>query len=105
MYIKEMKDDYELILCKVNGRPMGIIFYENISSISRGIEKVSELSFTVNKFYGKDKLENPLYNELKIERLINLNNTETYVIKNIVERNETIKTITAYSREKKLYKV
>ena len=104
MYIKEIKDDYELILCKVNGRPMGIIFYENISSISRGIEKVSELSFTVNKFYGKDKLENPLYNELKIERLINLNNTETYVIKNIVEKNETIKTITAYSREKKLYK-
>ena len=105
MFIKELKDSYELILCKINGKPMGKIFYESLTSLSRGIEKVSELSFTVNKYYGVEGLENPLYNELKTERLIILDNIETYVIKNIVEQNETIKTVTAYSREKKLFRI
>lgn len=105
MFIKELKDSYELILCKINGKPMGKIFYESLTSLSRGIEKVSELSFTVSKYYGVEKLENPLYNELKTERLIMLDNIETYVIKNIVEQNETVKTVTAYSREKKLFRI
>lgn len=105
MFIKELKDSYELILCKINGKPMGKIFYESLTSLSRGIEKVSELSFTVNKYYGVERLENPLYNELKTERLIMLDNIETYVIKNIVEQNETVKTVTAYSREKKLFRI
>ena len=105
MFIKELKDSYKLVLCKINGEPMGTIFYENLSSLSKGIEKVSELSFTVNKFYGAEGLENPLYNELKTERLINLDDMETYVIKNIVEQNETIKTVTAFSREKKLFRI
>ena len=105
MFIKELKDSYELILCKINGKPMGKIFYESLTSLSRGIEKVSELSFTVNKYYGVERLENPLYNELKTERLIILDNIETYVIKNIVEQNETVKTVTAYSREKKLFRI
>ena len=105
MFIKELKDSYELILCKINGKPMGKIFYESLTSLSRGIEKVSELSFTVNKYYGVEGLENPLYNELKTERLIILDNIETYVIKNIVEQNETVKTVTAYSREKKLFRI
>ena len=105
MFIKELKDSYELILCKINGKPMGKIFYESLTSLSRGIEKVSELSFTVNKYYGVEGLENPLYNELKTERLIMLDNIETYVIKNIVEQNETVKTVTAYSREKKLFRI
>lgn len=105
MFIKELKDSYELILCKINGKPMGKIFYESLTSLSRGIEKVSELSFTINKYYGVEGLENPLYNELKTERLIILDNIETYVIKNIVEQNETVKTVTAYSREKKLFRI
>ena len=105
MFIKELKDSYELILCKINGQPMGVIFYETLSTLSRGIEKVSELSFTVDKYFGKEGEINPLYDELKTERLINLDNTETYVIKNISEQNETKKTVTAYSREKKLFRI
>ena len=104
MYIKELKDNYTLILCKMNGEPMGTIFYQDITSISKGIQKISELTFTVSKYYGKDNSINPLYNELKNERFINLDNIETYVIKNIKETNETTKVVTAYSREKKLSK-
>ena len=102
MLIKGLKDSYKLVLCKINGEPVGTIFYENLSSLSKGIEKVSELSFTVNKYYGKEGNINPLYNELKTERLINLDDEETYVIKNITEQNDTIKTVTAFSREKKM---
>lgn len=105
MLIKGLKDNYKLVLCKINGEPVGTIFYENLSSLSKGIEKVSELSFTVNKYYGKEGNINPLYNELKTERLINLDNKETYVIKNITEQNDTIKTVTAFSREKKLFRI
>ena len=104
-FIKGLKDSYTLILCKISGEKVGTIFYENLTSLSRGIEKVSELSFTVNKYYGKDGQENPLYNELKVERLIKLDDTETYVIKNITEQNNTLKTVTAFSREKKLFKI
>lgn len=104
MYIKELKNNYTLTLCKMNGEPMGTIFYQDITSISKGIQKISELTFTVSKYYGKDNSINPLYNELKNERFINLDDTETYVIKNIKETNEVTKVITAYSREKKLSK-
>ena len=104
-FIKELKDKYTLVLCKINGEPVGTIFYENLSSLSRGIEKVSELSFTVNKYYGKEGKINPLYDELKVERLINLDEKETYVIKNITEQNNTLKTVTAFSREKKLFRI
>ena len=105
MFIKELKDSYKLVLCKINGEPVGTIFYENLSSLSRGIEKVSELSFTVGKYYGKDGNINPLYDELKTERLINLDDKETYVIKNIAEQNNETKTVTAFSREKKLFRI
>ena len=103
MYIKELKDSYTLILCKMSGEHLGIIFYEDIT-ISRGIEKISEMTFTINKYYGMNKEINPLYNELKNERFIELDDIETYVIKSVTENNDTTKTIKAYSREKKMCK-
>ena len=104
MYIRELKDKYTLILCKMSGEKMGTIYYQDITSISKGIQKISELTFTVNKYYGTNNDINPLYDELKNERFINLDDTETYVIKNIREINDTKKEVTAYSREKKLCK-
>ena len=103
MRIKGAKDSYSLILCKMNGKRMGMIPCE-IVEIKRGIKTVSEITFTVNKYYGEDNKLNILYDELKDERIIELGKDECYVIKNIVETNETIKTVTAYSREKKLFK-
>ena len=103
MRIKGAKDSYSLILCKMNGKRMGMIPCE-IVEIKRGIKTVSEITFTVNKYYGEDNKLNILYDELKDERFIELDKDECYVIKNIVETNETIKTVTAYSREKKLFK-
>lgn len=105
MRIRGVKDSYTLILCKMNGQRMGIIPYTSIENIKRGIKTVSELTFTVSKYYGENNEINLLYDEIKSERFIYLDEDECYVIKNITEKNETIKTVTAYSREKKLFKI
>ena len=105
MRIRGVKDSYTLILCKMNGQRMGIIPYTSIENIKRGIKTVSELTFTVSKYYGENNEINPLYDEIKSERFIYLDEDECYVIKNITEKNEKIKTVTAYSREKKLFKI
>lgn len=104
MRIRGAKDSYTLILCKMNGKKMGMIPYTSVE-IKRGIKIVSELSFTVSKYYGEDDKLNILYDELKTERFIYLDEDECYVIKSISEQNEKIKTVTAYSREKKLFKI
>ena len=104
MKIRGAKDSYTLILCKMNGQRMGMIPYSSVDSIKRGINSVSELTFSVHKYYGEENLRNPLYDELKTERFIELDNDECYVIKNISEVNERLKSVTAYSREKKLFK-
>ena len=104
MRIRGVKDSYTLILCKMNGKKMGMIPYTSVE-IKRGIKTVSELSFTVSKYYGEDNKLNILYDELKTERFIYLDEDECYVIKSISEQNEKIKTVTAYSREKKLFKI
>ena len=104
MRIRGVKDSYTLILCKMNGQRMGMIPYSSVDSIKRGINSVSELTFSVHKYYGEENLRNPLYDELKTERFIELDEDECYVIKNISEVNESLKSVTAYSREKKLFK-
>ena len=104
MRIRGAKDSYTLILCKMNGKKMGMIPYTSVE-IKRGIKTVSELNFTVSKYYGEDNKLNILYDELKTERFIYLDEDECYVIKSISEQNEKIKTVTAYSREKKLFKI
>ena len=104
MRIRGVKDSYTLILCKMNGKKMGMIPYTSVE-IKRGIKTVSELSFTVSKYYGEDNKLNILYDELKTERFIYLDEDECYVIKSISEQNEKVKTVTAYSREKKLFKI
>ena len=104
MRIRGAKDSYTLILCKMNGKKMGMIPYTSVE-IKRGIKTVSELSFTVSKYYGEDNKLNILYDELRTERFIYLDENECYVIKSISEQNEKIKTVTAYSREKKLFKI
>ena len=104
MRIRGVKDSYTLILCKMNGQRMGMIPYSSVDSIKRGINSVSELTFSVHKYYGEENLRNPLYDELKTERFIELDDDECYVIKNISEVNERLKSVTAYSREKKLFK-
>ena len=100
-----MKSSYTLILCKMSGKEVGMIPNAIVENIKRGIKTVSELTFSVSKYCGAENTLNPLYNELKTERFIKWKTTECYVIKNIKEINENTKQVTAYSREKKLFKI
>ena len=104
MRIRGAKDSYTLILCKMICKKMVMIPYTSVE-IKRGIKTVSELSFTVSKYYGENNELNILYDELKTERFIYLDEDKCYVIKSISEKKKKIKTVTAYSREKKLFKI
>lgn len=48
---------------------------------AKGVKTVSEFTFSVNKYYGENNEINPLYDELKTERFIFLDEDECYVIK------------------------
>lgn len=100
--VKNVKDSYTLILTKMNGQKMGYIHYDKVTKLSRGIKRISELEFTINKYYGVDNDYNPLYDELQNERFIELDNEEIFVIKDVKKNKNNQKTVIAYGKEKKL---
>ena len=101
--IKNVKSSYVLVLTKMNGENVGFIPYD-IIELSRGIKTVSELSFTVNKYYGADNSLNVIYDELKVGRCIKLDDEETFVIHEITTSKNLVKTVRAFGKEKKLFK-
>lgn len=102
MKIRGAKDSYNLILSKMNGKKLGIIPCSIIESMQKGVKTVSEFTFSVNKYYGENNEINPLYDELKTERFIFLDEDECYVIKNISEENEKKKNYNSLFKRKKI---
>lgn len=103
--VKNVKSKHTLILSKMNGKKMGYIHCDTVTKLYRGIKVISELEFTVNKYYGAENTYNPLYNELQNERIIDLDDEESFVIKNVKKIGNNKKQVTAYSREKKLARI
>lgn len=106
--INEIKDKYEILLHKVNEETIGSIPMDFLISISNSLNEIGQISLEINKYYinqiNKKKMEYPLYNEIKNERMISLDGY-MYVIKEIKEdKKNKSKSITAYSKEKKLEK-
>ena len=107
--IKEIKNNYKITLHKVNEKVIGELPFECLVNVSKKIDDYSQIELRVKKEYyfqlGKIPTRYPLYDEIKNERLIGLNK-ELYVIKQVTEDEKNgIKTITAYSLEKKLEKI
>lgn len=107
--INEIKDSYRILLHKVNEDPIGELLFSTLDSIKNSMNEVGQIQLTVNKYYinqiGKIKKIYPYYDEIKNERMISLDGS-FYVIKDIKEDTKNdIKTITAYSKEKKLEKI
>lgn len=106
--INEIKDKYEILLHKVNEETIGSIPMDFLISVSNSLNEIGQISLEINKYYinqiNKKKIEYPLYNEIKNERMISLDGY-MYVIKEIKEdeKNKS-KSVTAYSKEKKLEK-
>ncbi len=108
--IKSLPKEFNLVLCKVNKTPLAEIPSKFIDEITRSINDMDTISLTIpyNTIdeYTKQKIKNPLYDLIKDERLICLNDSEYYVVKedkfNKINGDKTIK---AYSREYKLGKI
>lgn len=107
--INEIKDSYRILLHKVNEDPICELLFSTLDSVKNSLNEVGQIELTVNKYYisqiGKIKKRYPYYDFIKNERMISLDGA-FYVIKDIKEdtKNDT-KTVTAYSKEKKLEKI
>lgn len=107
--INEIKDSYRILLHKVNEEPIGELLFSTLNSIKNSMNEVGQIELTVNKYYisqiGKVKKKYLPYDDIKNERMISLDGA-FYVIKDIKEDTKNdVKTITAYSKEKKLEKI
>ena len=108
--IKSLPKNFDLTLCKVNKTPLAEIPSKFIDEINKSINDIDTISLTipynVADEYTKKKIKNPLYDLIKDERLLCLNGSEYYVIKedklNRINGNKVVK---AYSREYKLGKI
>ena len=111
-YIELTKVDinYDVALCKANKSIVSYMKDAIVTSIDRKVDDIGEIQVEIPK-YVKDrfthkKIKNHYYDEVKTERLILLNDTEYFVIKDVTESigEGSVKTITAYSLEHKLTK-
>ena len=109
IFINKLDREFELELCKVNKDPISPIDVKYVDSITRSLNEIDKIELTIPKTikngFMKDVI-NPLWNDIKDERLICLNNKDYFVIKtNTFNTDESKKSITAYSREYKLGKI
>lgn len=109
--ILNIDKDFELMLCKPNKFPIGILSTAKITSIKRIIDNIDSLEFEINEMYD-DRFErvkkiNNLYGEIHEERLVQLNENEYFVIKSISEEKGDInkKIVSASSLEQKLSRI
>ena len=109
IFINKLYREFDLELCKVNKSPICVIPKEYVKSITRSLNETDVMELTIPKIIqdaNMNSIINPLWEEMKDERLICLNGSEYFVIKtNTFKSSDTVKNITAYSREYKLGKI
>ena len=109
IFISKLDRDFELELCKVNKDTISPIDVKFVDSITRSLNEIDKIELTIPKTIKNGFMEdiiNPLWNDIKDERLICLNEKDYFVIKtNTFNTDESKKSITAYSREYKLGKI
>ena len=109
IFINKLDREFELELCKVNKTPICTIDSKFIDNITRSLNEIDKIDLTIPKTIKDGYMKNiinPLWNEIKDERLICLNGKDYFVIKtNSFGTDDNKKSITAYSREYKLSKI
>lgn len=109
IFVNQLNREFDLELCKVNKHPICTIPREYVKSITRSLNETDRMELTIPKIVqdaNMNSIVNPLWEEMKDERLICLNGKDYFVIKtNTFNSKETVKNITAYSREYKLGKM
>ena len=109
IYLNKMTRDFNLELCKVNKKVLCGIPIKSLNSINRSISDIDTIEISIDKYIYNSQMKkvlNPLWNDMKDERLICLNSNEYFVIKeNKFQSLDNKKNITAYSLEYKLGKI
>ena len=109
IFIDKLNREFKLELCKVNKDVVCSIPTSFLESLSRSLSEIDKLEITVDKYITDQigrKTLNPLWTEVKEERLVCLNNSEYFVIKvNTYRSTENQLSITAHSLEYKLGKI
>ena len=106
--VKGIEDKYSIELCKTNETPIGALPSDCLDSLTCKLCDLDEAKLTVHKYYysniGKIKLGFYLYDEIKPERIITLNNRK-FIIKSVEEDDKNkIKILLCYAKQKKLEK-
>lgn len=109
MKIKQLRTINKLELCKINKTIIGEIPVKFLTEEECKLDEIGTLNLQIPKYFQDNhtlkKTEVLIYDDLKNERFIKVNESDYYVIKEIKEdKINKVKTITAYSYEKKLEK-
>lgn len=109
IYLDKLNRDFKLELCKVNRDIICSVPNSCLESLSRSLTEIDTMELKVKKYisdFSSKKVLNPLWSEIKEERLICLNGAEYFVIKvNDYKSSENELYITAHSLEYKLGKI
>lgn len=104
MNIKSITSIENLVLCKLNKRPIGELSTSYIASSESYIDEIPKITLkiykTITSQVKKENKINPLYDEIKPKRYLLLNDKNYYIIEDIKESKISgIKEVTAYSGE------
>ena len=82
IYIDKLNREFDLELCKVNKNPIAPVDSKYINSITRSLNDIDKIELTIPKIIKNGFMEdvlNPLWNEIKSERLLCLNGKDYFV--------------------------
>lgn len=104
MNIKNIKTIESLILCKLSKKPIGELSVSYVDSLESYIDETEKMTLKVYRNITnpitKEKILNPLYDEIKPKRYLLLNDEDYYIIEEIKESKISgVKEISAYSGE------
>lgn len=118
LYVNKLSREFNLELCRVNRTVVGTIPKKNLNSITRSVVDIDKLDLSIDKYIYVNGIKtlNPLWYEMKEERLVCLNSSEYFVLKSNsfksnkknnrkINNREESKSFTAYSLEYKLGKI
>ena len=104
MNIKNIKTIESLILCKLSKKSIGELSVSYVNSLESYIDETEKMTLKIYRNITnpitKEKILNPLYDEIKPKRYLLLNDKDYYIIEEIKESKISgVKEITAYSGE------
>lgn len=103
--------DMDITLCKVNKEPICKIPYSCLSDITRSIDNHDVIRLNIYKYISSNdnmRMLNPIYEHIKEQRYLNINNEEIFVIEDVYVDDSTdtpYKEVVCYSRDRKLTRI